>query len=158
MKHKGFNLAEIIVALGILSGIFLVVAALFTQLLRGTKKEADLAAGALVAQKVMTQRLQSIYAGLDPVLTKDQFFSQDTPDLEGTVTLNKSVYRYRMTHSLIEDSSGDPFGGPAANENRLKKIDIIVWWGESEGAVRAGAGKQQIEATRLVNENSDFDS
>jgi len=155
---SGFNLAEVIVALGVLSGVFIVVATLFAQLLQNSQKDANSAGAALIAQKVMTERLQRIYANLDPALTKDQFFAQDTPDLEGEVVLNKTVFKYRISHRLVLASGGGALGGPPANENRLKKLNVVVWWGNEEDEVRLGAGRQQLEATRLINENSDFDS
>lgn len=154
---SGFNLAETIVALGVLSVVFIVVATLFTQLLRNSQKDSDLTAGALVAEKVMTERLQRIFANLDPVITKEQFFSQNTPDLDGQVKLNNTVFEYRIAHRLVVTSSGDPLGGPSGNENRLKKLNITVWWGNEEDETRFGSGRQQIEASRLVNENSDFE-
>jgi len=155
----GFSLAETIIAMGVIAGVFLVVAALFTQLLRGTQKEADVTAGTLLTQKVMTDRLQRIYANLDPVFpSKDQFFSTDAPALEGTVILNKTTYSYRITHQTIDNvDTGEPLGGDPSNQNRVKKLDALVWWGEEPEAVRSGTGLQRMRATRLINENFSFE-
>lgn len=159
-QRWAFSLAEVIVALGVASGAFLVVAALFTQLLRGNQKEADLAAGALIARAVMTERLQKIFAGLEPGLTKEEFFAQNAPPLaplEGTVTLNRSVFTYRITHQTVSTSGSDPLGGPADRNNRLKKLNVVVWWwADEENATRSGYGDLRVEATRLVNENASF--
>ena len=155
---SGFNLVEVIVALGIISSVFVIVATLFVQLLRSSQKDADSASAALVAEKVVTERLQQIYGDVDASLTKEQFFSQNTPDLEGQVVLNHSTYHYRISHLLVVDNAGNPVGGTVGNQNRLKKLNIVVWWGDNENEVRFGSGGQQIEATRLVNENTDFDS
>lgn len=157
-KSKGFSLAETVIAIGVVSGIFLVVAALFTQLFRSSQEDEDRVAAALIAQNVMTEKLQTIFANLEPGLTKEQFFSQDTPNFAGTVTLNKSVFHYRITHQTLTTASGNPLGGPASKNNRLKKMNALVWWGVSNPEeARMGSGQMKIEAIKLINENSDYD-
>lgn len=146
-------------ALGVVSGAFLVVAALFTQLLHGNQKEADLSAGTLVAKSAMTERLQKIFSGVEPGLTKEQFFAGNSPPLpplEGEVSLNKTVFHYRITHQTVTTSGSDPLGGPSGRNNRLKKLNAVVWWAGDESAARSGYGKLRTEATRLVNENASF--
>lgn len=160
-RSWAFSIAEVIVALGVFSGVFLVVVALFTQLMRSHQKEADLTAGTLLAEAVLTERLQKIFANLEPGLTKEQFFSEGSPPLsplEGTVLLNKAVFTYRISHSTITAAGGGEIGGPPARNNRLKKLDVVVWWwGEQATDARGGYGYLRTEATRLVNENASFE-
>jgi hypothetical protein len=147
-----------IVAMGILAGVFLVVVALLTSLLRGTQKEADRTAGNILAERVMTERLQEIFAD---ETEKINFFDTESPPeepLEGTVALNNSVFTYRITHTTLTDPGGNLIGGDAASSNRVKKLDTVVWWwSEDPNEARAGYGYLRTEATRLVNERTNFD-
>jgi hypothetical protein len=149
------------VALGILAGLLLVVTALLITLLKGTQKASDETAGTILAEQVMLERLSLIFADLDPALTKQQFFDSDSPPqppLEGTVRLNQAIYTYRINYRTISDPGGFPVGGDATTENRIKKVDTVVWWwNENPDDARAGYGQLRTEITRLINEKTDFD-
>jgi len=155
-----FSLAEIMIALGMLAGLTLVVFALFLQLVRGAEKQENLAAGAVLAQEVLTERLQTIFDNAEPGLSKEDFFSQDSPPLaplEGTVALGTTTFTYRINHKTLSDSSGTPIGGDPVNNNRLKRVDITVWWwNDDPNESRFGQGFLRTEASRFINEKTDF--
>ena len=159
-RSWGFGLAETIIALGILAVVFLIAAALLTSLLRGTQKESDLTAGTILAEQVLTTRVQAIFAGVDPDLTKEQLFASESPPsvpIQGTVRLNQSVYTYEITYASVTSPSGVAIGSSGPG-NRLKKLDIVVWWwNERPEDTRAGYGFLRAETSRLVGETG-FDS
>ncbi len=64
--RRGFNLAELVVALGLLSTLIVVVIGIFTGVLRGGQKSADHTSASVLADTVVLQRVQRIYDGLDP--------------------------------------------------------------------------------------------
>ncbi len=138
----------------------LVVFALFLQLIRGTEKQSNLAAGNVLAEEAMTERLQIIYNDAEPGLTKLDFFNSDSPPntpLSGTVALGTTVFTYEMNYKTVTDTGGSLVGGPAANTNRLKRVDITVWWWTDDpNTARHGSGFLRTHSTRFVNEKLDF--
>ena len=58
-----------------------------------------------------------------------------------------------MNRTLYQ--AGGPLGGAIPN-NRVKKVDILVWWWEarSNNGQRQGYGKMQVQASRLVEEHA----
>lgn len=138
----------------------LAVVALLLQLIRGTEKQSNLAAGSVLAEEVMTERLQVIFDNAEPGLSKNDFFDNNSPPdspLEGTVALGQTTFTYRMNYQTVNNTGGNPVGGSAANTNRLKRVDITVWWWTDDpDNPRAGQGYLRTSATRFVNEKLDF--
>lgn len=158
---RGFSVAELVVCLGLLAIMSLAIVALILQLLRGSDKESHLAAGNVLAEQIMTERLQAIFSDSVPGLTKDQFFDTDSPPaapLEGIVVLGTTEFTYQMSYQTIFNTGGVPVGGDVADTNRLKRVDIKVWWWTDDpDNPRAGHGYLRTTATRFVNEKMDFD-
>lgn len=156
----GFSLAELMVALGMIAAMSLVVFALFLQLVKGAEKQTHLAAGVVLAEELMTERLQVIFNDAEPGLTKDDFFSTDSPPnapLQGTMALGTTTYTYEMNYETVTNTFGDEVGGDPAANNRLKRVDITIWWwtGDPEEA-RQGYGLLRAGSSRFVNEQMDF--
>lgn len=49
-------------------------------------------------------------------------------------------------------------GGDPIEKNRLKKLDISVWWWVGDtGQAQSGVGRLTAQSTRIINEKTKFD-
>ena len=152
--RAGFSLVELMISVGIMSTTLLLVLGVFTNVMKASRKAVDLTAGTIVAEGVISTEM---YAIMGDEVAKNLFFKKtyNDPFVEGTKHLNNSTFVYRMYATEI------PIGTKVLTDNRVKKIDVIVWWwADGEGNVttdkRAGYGYLRTELSRLVNENSKY--
>ena len=137
------------------------VFALIVQLLKGSEKQSHLSAGTILAEEILTERLERIFANLEPGMTKEDFFALNSPPADpllGTKVLGNTTYNYRIEHQTLVTGAGSLLGGDPAQRNRLKKIDISVWWWVNDDTQsRSGMGRLKAESSRFINEKTRFD-
>jgi Tfp pilus assembly protein PilV len=144
----GFSLAELLLSLGFITTVVLIVMGLTTTLHRSGQESADRVTAATIAE---TEIQRAINAGQ----SDNSFWAADhtgPPYSSGAVTIKGTDFDYVVTAVTVMDG-GVPVGhGTGLTENRLKKVDIIVTWWESATTERAGYGKLEFKASRLVSE------
>ena len=70
---------------------------------------------------------------------------QTEPYSEGTILIGETDYNFRVTVQEVPTGTAAP--------NRLRKMDIVVWWwSEKPGEARVGSGQLNYSASRLVRE------
>jgi Tfp pilus assembly protein PilV len=151
--NQGFSLAEMLVALGLISVAVLSVLALSISIAKGNQEGTDRATGAVVARQLVNRVLDRLRADI-PAGTNADFWDNEhtsTPFDSGVFRSNNTDYQYKVYAQSVEDSSGVSVGGTTP-DNRLKKVDVIVWWWDSEKTERQGYGKLEVRNTRLVSE------
>src|SRR5579862_5097435 len=96
-RRKGFSLIELMLSICIIGTSIVLVVGIFTILVAGSQKAADVTAGSTVAAGLMSQQ---IYQLMSCDYTRNQFFQQsyDTPTsfIGGTYTLNGTVFLYTL--------------------------------------------------------------
>lgn len=156
---RAFTLAEVLLSLALMTIVIVTVAALFISMYRTQEKSARSSTGVRVAETVINSKLHSIFSGLEPGLTKAQFFTNDAPPqppIDGKVDLSGTEYLYRMEYETVVQPAGTTLGSGLA-ENRLKVVQVTCWWWSPDATTnRAGYGKQTVTMRRMVNENDKF--
>lgn len=150
-KSRGFSLPEVILALGLLAVAILSLLAVSVSTLRSDSKALETAAGRLIADQVMKRLLDQMAE--DPAV-RESFLSGDfqlQPWDQGTLTHDNTVFSYTILARTVRDGAGDPVGKEAPG-NRLKKVDIKVWWTDEANRTRQGYGRLQVETTQLISE------
>lgn len=127
-------MAEIVLAFGLLTVMFLTVALLFGQLLKNSAKGSNVGAGVVFAEKVMDQAIASDLYGLPTGDTSEGIYSVD----EGSQT--KFFYR-------VEVQSVTPIA--AVSTSGFVVRVPVWWWSEAPGQVRQGQGKQSFVLERF---------
>lgn len=160
-RRRGFTLAELILSAGLITLAILMAVGIFTALLRSSQKSADRSSGSVVAGSVLQEEIYSIFDGTHPTTTKNAFFGTDSPPgapLLGTVTLNNTVFTYRIYHTTLQDVSGGGGSvGDLMGNNRVKRANITVWWWTSGSTQqRTGYGFLRSSLTKLINERQEF--
>jgi type II secretory pathway pseudopilin PulG len=151
---RGFSLAEVILSLGILAMAFVALMNLTGSAVKVSSKSENLAVATDLAEKEMTSALQKVLAD-EPPGSSEEFWENDwteQPWREGTVKVNRMEFSYAIHAKTLQDTEGGELGESTPN-NRVKKVDISVWWmTEEPGEGRTGYGELSVEATRLLNE------
>lgn len=143
----GLSLAEIIVALGIITVLVLLLAALSFSALGSGQKSDDLGMAVQVAQQQL--RKVAAQAKSDPNFWGSDYLA--TPWTTGSVKVGTTHFDFEVfAQTLMDQSSGQPLGGNPVNSNRVKKVDIVVSWDNDRH--QAGRGRQSTEASCLVTE------
>lgn len=153
ISRRAFSLAELLVALGLISVAILGLLALSIALAKGNQEGIDKTIGGEVASQ-LTDRLVAQLRSDTPPGTRSGFWNNDytaTPWDQGTFQNNGTTYNYKLYAETVRDTSGQPVGGGTAG-NRLKKVDVYVWWWDSETKAHQGYGELKVLSTRLVSE------
>lgn len=148
-----FSLAEVVLSVAILALALLAMFSLIGTALRSSSRTENLAIAGDVAEQQLTR---NIYGAVNdqPAGSSMQFWDQDYIDIpwrQGHQQVNQMDFHYAIYAQTLNDAqTGKPAGG---NPNRLKKVDIVVWWMHSspQGG-RQGYGQLRTGGTRLVNE------
>ena len=149
---RAFSLAEVLLSVAILALALLAMFNLIGSALKSSSRTENLAIAGDVAEQQLTR---NIYAAVNdqPAGSAKEFWDQDYLDLpwrQGSQKVNRMDFHYAIYAQTLNDAQS---GKPAGNNNRLKKVDILVWWmhSSSQGS-RQGYGQLRTGATRLVNE------
>lgn len=167
-KTRGFSLPELILSIALIGTSLLLVVGLFTYLVRGSQKAADLTAGSVMADSLLQQHIYQVMA-VDTVRTAFFVESYATPTLyrSGSCTLNSTVFFYNLycndvplnTRLQCADTDGTRWRTP------LKRFDIVVWWNDSANpdslAPRMGRqadaqGMQEVHQVRVLWPNGGY--
>ncbi len=154
-RQAAFSLIELLLAFSIIATALLLIIGIFTNVIQSSQKSVDLTAGTILAEYLMDAEMHEI---LSDKARRDSFFDNDFPMSAGNAyamgtaaTLNQTVFSYVIYNERVE-----PFTTPG---NRLKKVDVVVWWWRPGGAgeftvARQGYGYLRTQMSRLVNERS----
>ena len=150
---SGLSLAEMMVALGLISVAILAVLALSISIARVNREGTDRAIGGVVARQLVERLIDGLRADI-PAGSAADFWDNEhsaAPFETGFFRTNNTDFEYKIFASSVLDASGDSIGGTTVG-NRLKKVDVFVYWWDSETEERQGYGKLEIQNTRLVSE------
>ena len=150
--QKAFSLAELLVALGLIAVAILSVLALSIAVARTNQEGIDQNVGNTVSNQVLLRLMDQLRAD-SPTGIRDRFWDRDfvsTPFESKALTNNDTEFQYEIFARTITDSLGNPMG--AATDSRLKKVDIVVRWWDSENQDRQGYGELRVTRSRLVCE------
>ena len=153
-KRQGFSLAELIIALGLFAVAILSILGLSILIGKASQEADDRTIGSVVASSLADRLIDQLRSDAPPGTRAsfwDNEFGSANPWEEGTLNNDGTEYQYRILASSVTDSSGDPVGGTTPN-NRLKKVDISVWWWGDENQQHQGYGTLKVISTRLVSE------
>ncbi len=151
---RGFTTAELLIAVAIIVTALLLILATFTSVLRSSEKSENLATGSILAEAVVNQQIETLL--YDPASRTAFFNSPGLPPspILGTVNLEGTVFTFEITHATVNRNGGGTIGDGLA-ENRLKKIDAVVWWMvDDPDEQRQGSGYLRTEFSRVLNENA----
>lgn len=150
---SGLSLGELLVSLGLFAVAILAVLALSLSAARGNQKGFDTSVGSVVAVQLVDSLINQLKAD-EPAGVYDDFWDNDfssTPYLTGSLVNNGTEFQYTILARTVVDSSGTEIGS-AVNSNRLKKVDIAVYWWDSETQNRQGYGNLKVVNSRLISE------
>lgn len=155
LKHqqRAFSLAEMLVALGLIAVAILSILALSISITRGNQEGTDRAIGGVVARQLVKRLVDRLRADI-PAGTRADFWDNEhgvTPFEDDVFRSNNTEFQYKIFATSVTDGTGDSVGGATVG-NRLKKVDIVVNWWNSETEQRQGYGQLEIRNTRLVSE------
>ena len=148
-RRPAFTLLELLVALGLVAVLGLTLIALDTASLRGNQKSILLHDAENLSdsqlQKVIYQAQHDSPSGY-----KTAFWATEGILAPGqaTVRLGATDFTYAIYANTVP--------GVGAPGNRLKKVDIVMWWWTPEAdRVRQGYGRLTVRSTRLIGEADD---
>lgn len=161
-QRRAFTLPEIVIAIAILGLVMLTLLSLSATSVRSMEKSSTTAIGHSVAEAQLERVIQDIRADR-PAGDKDRFWDgefpyPDTPFFTSTdpIVVGANKFHYKVfAETVINENTGSPVGGDLLKENRLKKVDVVVWWWSDESGVRQGYGNMKTNVSRMVNETPD---
>jgi hypothetical protein len=153
----GFTLAEILLALGLVTVALLALIGHSTLLVGATQKGDDTNVASSVARAHLDRLAREVVLDQPPG-RRDvvwDYSSAEAPFLSTTERVGFTDYQVELyVTDVINTTTGHPLGsGPTGTENpktRLKQIQVTVrWWDNPEGQ-RAGYGRLELQAARLL--------
>lgn len=154
IRTGGFSLAEVMVAAGLLAVVLLALMGLITSTLSINQKASLLGPATQVCDSLIQRTIYQV-SDDSPAGTHDSFWNHSaaTP-WRGPLQENIGGvdYKYVLYASDAKDTGGVPLGGTAPG-NRVKKLDLDLWWWDRQ---KSHYGRLEIQGTRLVHEASSF--
>lgn len=154
---RGFSLAEVMFAIGILAMALIALLNLAGSALKNSSRTENLALATDLAEREISR---AIYSAMNdqPAGSFAQFWDQEytsMPWRQGTRQLNGMDFQFAIYAQTVADPlTGKPVGA-GASDNRIKKVDILVWWMHSDPKQgRQGYGQLRTAASRIVNEQA----
>jgi len=136
---------ELILALTLISIAALTLVALSFTAVAARQKAENITDAMLVAEEQLALAVYSIETL--PSAQHDSFWGAPlgAPYSEGSVRVGETDYNFRIEAEDVPSGTVAP--------NRLRKLDITVWWwGEEAGQARVGSGQMHYSTSRLVRE------
>jgi Tfp pilus assembly protein PilV len=142
-------MAELMLAVGLISVVVLAVLGLGISVLRGTRKSIDSTSGQQVAESEL-QRV--IYAAESN--TADPLWSANSPTTPYTsypVVVKSTSYQVAVyAQELVDSSTSLPLGNTTFNQSL--KVDVRVnWWDTAGQGSQVGYGNLQASASQVVD-------
>lgn len=147
--NRGFTLAEVLISVGILAVAMLGMLALCATGMTANKKSATTLTAAQVADRQLQRAIRRAVVDDYPAGAREAFWDQEYPYPTRSLANGKEVVGSN-TFSYALYANTLPLPSSVA-ENRVKRVDIVVWWWSDSGQ-REGYGRLQQQAFRLVNE------
>ncbi len=155
LRKSGFSLAELILSLGFVALAILSVLGLSLGVMRTDHKALERAAGTLVAEQIV-ERLRAQLLADEPAGFREHFLHEEhngTPWDEGSIKNGKTIFYYSVRAISVVDTDGNKVGA-SSDGNRLKKVDVHVWWAGEDTQTRQGSGQLEVRVTQLISEAS----
>lgn len=130
---RAYSLAEIVLALGLLSLMLLTVAMLFGRLASNSSKASNKAVGATIAEEVMNQVIQEDLYAKDLGVQSESQYATDAEQ--------KTKFFYQV--------ESNPVTTLEAGNGYSVKVRVW-WWSEAPGQTRGLQGRQDMELERLI--------
>jgi len=146
---KGFTLAEVLISVGILAVAMLGMLSLCATGMTVNKKSATTLTAAQVADRQLQRAIRRMVVDDYPEGARETFWDREfpypsTPLATGKEVVGSNTFSYALYANTLPLPS-------SVTENRVKRVDIVVWWWSDSGR-REGYGRLQQQAFRLVNE------
>ena len=134
-------MAEFVLAMALASVALLSLVAISLSALKSNRKATDTAVGALLAEQQVEQLVYAMQADSTAAIWAH------VPPAEYSVdTINVSNTDFTV---VVYARDPDPtFTDP----HRLKRLEVVVKWCDSQAGNRAGMGKLEARAARLVRQ------
>lgn len=136
---------ELMLGLTLIAIAALTLVALSFTAVASREKAENISEAMLVAEEQLSLAVYSIENMKEA--DHDAFWGAalTAPYSESTATIGPTVYNFRIEANDVPTGTVEP--------NRLRKLDILVWWWSDEpGAARTGQGQLTYAASRLVRE------
>lgn len=148
---------EVILGLGIVAVALMALASVAGSATRASQKGMGRSTAVMVAERQLTRHIQ-LAQNDSPAGAKALFWDAEYPYpnialATGQEPVGPVNFNYALYANTVRDPGGVALGGPVAN-NRLKKVDIVVWWW-SETGTRQGYGQLQYQTSRVVSEQGE---
>ena len=148
-RSRGFSIAEVVLALGLVCLVILGVALLALSIIRSRTESSDRAVTTTAAAQLLDDL--AVQAQED-----DTFWDTDyttTPYKEGDIRIGKLDYHYKLKGFTVVDPLSTPVGN-ALPKNRLKLLELEVSWFDTEQTDnKQGYGKLSTSVTKLVSQS-----
>ena len=141
-------MAELVLSLGFITTVVLTVLGLTATIQKTGQESTDRINAAMVAESVVEEVVADAQ-------TNDHDFFWDNDHLvyrAGFVEIEGTEYDWTMSAVTVKDSGADLGSSTGLTNNRLKKVDITVFWWDSQTQKSYGYGKLAFRASRLVSE------
>jgi type II secretory pathway pseudopilin PulG len=148
-NQTGFTLAEIILAMGILVISILSVAAISFSALSSNQKSSDTQTGTLLARQILESQSQQALANpAAPFWTQN---SITTAYMTDTQQIGRTPFDVRVFVTDIDvPADGDL---STSVPYKLKRMEVVVNWWDSQNSQRKGYGKLEARIARLLHGN-----
>ncbi|MCE7870502.1 hypothetical protein DYH09_09020 [bacterium CPR1] len=145
---RGYNLAEIILAVGLAVVVVLALLGVGLSATRSNRKATDSVAGQLVADMVLENALHAAAKdSADPLWAAN---SGTAPLATGTVQVGATAFDYRTFARNVPVSADAGSSPPPGAPLLMKKVDVEVSWWNGDQAPREGYGNLKAYATRTI--------
>ena len=149
-RHEGFSLAEVLLAIGLVSIALLALVAQGTVLVGASQKQENRTAGIDVARSIIAQEQAKLFNDASAF----SHSSVVNPLSQGIEQVGATDYNWELYLIDIADAdTGEPVGtGPAGAESstKLKRMEVRVSWWNQDNPVRQGVGKLETRLAQLV--------
>lgn len=156
-NRYGFTLSEVLLAMGLVAIALLALIGHSTVLLGAAQKSDDTSVAASVARSHIDRLAQEVLLD-QPAGRRDQVFDENdavTPFHTAAEKVGFTDYAVELfVTDVINTVTAQRLGtGPTGAENpntRLKQIQVTIRWWDVAGEKRAGYGRLELHAARLL--------